>query len=34
VIVALAFTGSVLAYDVLVQRTRITRFLFGMKPKT
>jgi glucan biosynthesis protein C len=34
VIVALAFAGSVLAYDVLVKRTRITRFLFGMKPKT
>jgi len=33
-IIALSFAGSLLAYDVLVKRTRITRFLFGMKPKT
>jgi len=33
-IVAFSFAGSVLAYDVLVKRTRVMRFLFGMKPKT
>lgn len=32
-IVALAFAGSVLVYDVLAKRTKVTRFLFGMKPK-
>ena len=34
IIVALSFAGSVLVYDILVKRTKITRFLFGMKPKT
>ena len=33
IIVALSFAGTVLAYDILVRRTNITRFLFGMKPK-
>jgi glucan biosynthesis protein C len=32
IIVALSFAGTVLAYDILVRRTNITRFLFGMKP--
>lgn len=32
VIVLLALAGSVLTYDLLVKRTNITRFLFGMKP--
>jgi len=31
IIVALAFAGTILAYDILVRRTNITRFLFGMK---
>ncbi len=34
IIVALSFAGTVLAYDILVRRTNITRFLFGMKPRT
>jgi len=34
VIVALSFAGTVLAYDILVRRANITRFLFGMKPRT
>ncbi len=33
IIVALSFTGTVLAYDILVRRTNITRFLLGMKPR-
>jgi len=33
IIVALSFAGTVLAYDILVRRTNITRFLFGMKPR-
>jgi glucan biosynthesis protein C len=33
IIVALAFVGTILAYDILVRRTNITRFLFGMKPR-
>jgi len=31
IIVALSFAGTVLAYDILVRRTNVTRFLFGMK---
>ncbi len=34
IIAALSFAGTVLAYDILVRRTNITRFLFGMKPRT
>jgi peptidoglycan/LPS O-acetylase OafA/YrhL len=34
IIVALSFAGTILAYDILVRRTNITRFLFGMKPRT
>jgi peptidoglycan/LPS O-acetylase OafA/YrhL len=33
IIVALSFAGTILAYDILVRRTNITRFLVGMKPK-
>jgi glucan biosynthesis protein C len=33
IIVALSFAGTVLAYDILVRRSNITRFLFGMKPR-
>jgi glucan biosynthesis protein C len=33
IIVALSFAGTFLAYDILVRRTNITRFLFGMKPR-
>jgi glucan biosynthesis protein C len=33
IIVALSFVGTVLAYDILVRRTNVTRFLFGMKPQ-
>jgi glucan biosynthesis protein C len=33
IIVALSFAGTVLAYDILVRRTNVTRFLFGMKPR-
>jgi peptidoglycan/LPS O-acetylase OafA/YrhL len=33
IILALAVTGTFLAYDILVRRTNITRFLFGMKGK-
>jgi glucan biosynthesis protein C len=33
IIVALSFMGTILAYDILVRRTNITRFLFGMKPQ-
>jgi glucan biosynthesis protein C len=33
IIVALSFAGTMLAYDILVRRISITRFLFGMKPK-
>ncbi len=32
-ILSLAVAASVLAYDLLVKRTNVTRFLFGMKPK-
>ncbi|MDJ1132272.1 acyltransferase family protein [Streptomyces iconiensis] len=32
VIVAASLTLTVLAYDLLVRRTRLTRFLFGMRP--
>lgn len=31
IIVALSFMGTIFAYDILVRRTNITRFLFGMK---
>jgi len=34
IIVALSFAGTVLAYDVLVRRTNVTRLLFGMKPRS
>lgn len=34
IIVALAFTVTILAYDTLVRRTRVTRILFGMKPQS
>ncbi|GAA3564825.1 hypothetical protein GCM10022419_051860 [Nonomuraea rosea] len=34
VIVALSLVLTVAVYDVLVRRTRITRFLFGMRPPT
>jgi len=33
IIVALSFAGTVLAYDILVRRANVTRFLFGMKPR-
>jgi glucan biosynthesis protein C len=33
IIVALSFAGTVLAYDILVRRLNITRFLFGMKSR-
>jgi len=33
IIVALSFAGTILAYDILVRRTNVTRFLFGMKPQ-
>jgi len=33
IIVALSFVGTVLAYDILVRRTNVTRFLFGMRPQ-
>jgi len=33
IIVVLSFVGTVLTYDILVRRTNITRFLFGMKPQ-
>jgi len=33
IIVALSFAGTVLAYDILVRRTNVTRLLFGMKPR-
>jgi peptidoglycan/LPS O-acetylase OafA/YrhL len=32
-ILSLAIAATVLAYDLLVKRTNVTRFLFGMKPK-
>jgi glucans biosynthesis protein C len=32
-ILSLAVVTTVLAYDLLVKRTNVTRFLFGMKPK-
>lgn len=32
VIAAASLMGTVLAYDLLVRRTNLTRFLFGMKP--
>jgi len=32
IILVLAFMGTVMAYDILVRRTNVTRFLFGMKP--
>ena len=31
VIVTCSFASSALVYDVLVRRTNVTRFLFGMK---
>lgn len=31
VIVAASLTLTVAAYDLLVRRTRVTRFLFGMR---
>jgi glucan biosynthesis protein C len=31
IIVVSSFAGTILAYDILVRRTNITRFLFGMK---
>jgi hypothetical protein len=31
VIVAISMTLTFAAYDILVRRTRITRFLFGMR---
>ncbi|MHB8793273.1 MAG: acyltransferase family protein [Thermoleophilia bacterium] len=34
IIVAASFAGCVLVYDLLVRRTNLTRFLFGMKAKT
>ncbi|MFC4112420.1 acyltransferase family protein [Nonomuraea zeae] len=34
VIVALSLVLTVAVYDVLVRRTRVTRFLFGMRPPT
>jgi glucan biosynthesis protein C len=33
IIVTLSFVGTILAYDILVRRTNISRFLFGMKPQ-
>lgn len=33
IIVASSFAVTILAYDILVRRTNITRFLFGMKPQ-
>jgi glucan biosynthesis protein C len=33
-ILSLAIGATLLAYDLLVRRTNVTRFLFGMKPKT
>jgi len=33
IIVALSFTGTILVYDIVVRRTNVTRFLFGMKPQ-
>jgi glucans biosynthesis protein C len=32
-ILSLAIAATLLAYDLLVKRTNVTRFLFGMKPK-
>ncbi|CAM5303690.1 hypothetical protein GCM10010329_60930 [Streptomyces spiroverticillatus] len=32
-IVAISLTVTFLAYDLLVRRTRVTRFLFGMRPR-
>jgi peptidoglycan/LPS O-acetylase OafA/YrhL len=32
-IVLLSFTSTVLAYDILMKRTNVTRFLFGMRPR-
>jgi glucan biosynthesis protein C len=32
-ILSLSIAATVLAYDLLVKRTNVTRFLFGMKPK-
>ncbi|HEY42228.1 MAG TPA: acyltransferase family protein [Dehalococcoidia bacterium] len=34
IILASSFIVTVLAYDILVRRTNITRFLFGMKPQS
>ena len=31
IFVLLAFISSLLTYDLVVKRTRVTRFLFGMK---
>jgi hypothetical protein len=33
VVVAVSFILTFGAYDILVRRTRITRFLFGMRPE-
>lgn len=33
IILSLAVAATMLAYDLLVKRTNVTRFLFGMKPK-
>jgi hypothetical protein len=32
-IVVTSFVTSVVLYDLLVKRTNVTRFLFGMRPK-
>jgi peptidoglycan/LPS O-acetylase OafA/YrhL len=34
IILASSFVVTVFAYDILVRRTNITRFLFGMKPQS
>jgi glucan biosynthesis protein C len=34
IIVASSFVVTVFVYDILVRRTNVTRFLFGMKPKS
>lgn len=34
IIIASSFVVTVLIYDILVKRTNITRFLFGMKPQS
>ena len=32
-LVIFSFTGTLIAYDVLIRRLRVTRLLFGMKPR-